>query len=476
MSRIFRFYFPILLISLFFTIVSVIVIKGGYVNPELYDRIPHLLSGKSLAARVFDPGAMDYNLYQARELSYLVDQIDVAVIFEMIQRGVPNMISIMHYLLGTIAVLILYAFCRRDLELGFTTSVLMTILTWSAPCMMFGGSYTRSAKNGAAATLVAVFVITYRLLKKLRSGERPALSELSLLGGLTLLMTLWDRQGFFTAISLFVFLTIIGVLTRESGIWRLLIAVLAAISASMVYNLYLGPWVIHALNGYWPDFSYQRLPWKEIREEYSAYMLEGMGMLRRAIFYNLGNMMSWIIVGIFLVPAAIASNRALSRKVEYRQALYPLAIWIGLLTSAVLMPVVMNALMRARHSGVNIPVFQFYYYPLVTTYLWICLLAVGLSRVRNLGKYGSQAAQLLCLLLVIGNFLAFPKNRDVYFNGYLKHFIDPTVVYFKALREMQEGGIPSEEALCHDSLFRLFAHRMHHDLPKVESEKRFIPY
>ena len=262
MSRIFRFYFPILLISLFFTIVSVIVIKGGYVNPELYDRIPHLLSGKSVAARVFDPGAMDYNLYQARELSYLVDQIDVAVIFEMIQRGVPNMISIMHYLLGTIAVLILYAFCRRDLELGFRTSVLMTILTWSAPCMMFGGSYTRSAKIGAAATLVAVLVVTYRLLRKLRSGERPAFSELSLLGGLTLLMTLWDRQGFFTAISLFVFLTIIGVLTSESGIWRLVIAVLAAISASMVYNLYLGPWMIHALNGYWPDFSYQRLPLK----------------------------------------------------------------------------------------------------------------------------------------------------------------------------------------------------------------------
>ena len=172
------------------------MIRGGFVNPELYDRIPHLLSNKTVAARIFDPKVMDYDMYQARELSYLGDQIDVAVIFEMIQRGVSHMISIMHYLLVTLAVMVLYAFCRRDLDLGYATSVLMGILIWSAPCVMFGGNYARTAKVGAATTLVAVFVVTYRLLKSVRLGERPNVAQQCLLGGLTLIMTLWDRQFF----------------------------------------------------------------------------------------------------------------------------------------------------------------------------------------------------------------------------------------------------------------------------------------
>jgi hypothetical protein len=476
MIRTLKFYLPVFLISIFFTIISIIVIKGGYVNPELYDRIPHLLSGKTVLARVFDPMAMDYNLYQARELSYLADQVDVAVIFEMIQRGVPNMISVIHYLFGTLAVLILYSFCKEDLKLGTENSLLMVILTWSAPCMMFGGSYTRSAKIGAATTLVAIFVLTYRLLKCVRFGERPKVSQHFLLGGLTFVMTLWDRQGFFMAIALFVFLMIIGILSREPRILWLLIAVLAALAASMTYNLILGPIIIHSLNGYWPDFNYQRLPWKDIMSEYSAFILEGTGMLHRAIFYNLGNMMSWVILIIFIVPLVMTSKRAISRKCEFRESLYPISVIIGLFISAVILPIAMNALMRARHTGVNIPVFQFYYYPLVTTYLWICLLAVGLSRVNNLGKYGNYLSQILCLLLIIGNLQAYQINRDIYYNGYLKHFIDPTAIYFKDLREVYEAKAPSDEALYHDPLFRLFARRMHHELPNVDSEKRFIPY
>lgn len=471
-----RFYLPAILVSIVFTVASVITMKGAFIHPELYERIPHLISSKPLIARIFDSKVMDYDMYQARELSYLGDQVDAALIFEMIQLGMPNMISVMHYLLGALAVVMLYGFYRKDLRLGGANSLLITVLAWSAPCMYFGGNYFRTAKIGATASMVAVCILTYRLLTRAACGKKADMRGGWILGGLTLLMTLWDRQGFYMALSLLVLLIMIGAMTRKRNILILAVPVMAAIGASTFYNLFMAPWITYALNGYWPDFSCQRLPWEDISRDLPTLLGDGAKLLWRELCFGLGNGAAWITAGIvvaatFFVWRSDRDDRTTGFKLRQDRA-----AWTALLITSVVMVIVMNALMMARMRGLYIPIFQRTYYTLPVTFLWLILLGVALSRIQAVFPRNRWMTTLLCLFLVSGNLLAFPEHRDMYFNQYFKHFIDPSNVFFQGLREVHAGKDPTEESLRHDVLFRILSHRMHHDLPEVTTTIKYIPY
>ncbi len=471
-----RFYLPALLVSIVFTVASIIVMKGAFIHPELYERIPHLISSKPLIARIFDSRVMDYDMYQARELSYLGDQIDAAVIFEMIQRGMPNMISTMHYLLGTMAVVMLYGFYRKDLGLGKAISLLLVALAWSAPCMLFGGNYFRTAKIGATVSMVAVCIVTYRLLARMRSGEGGKAREQWVLGGLALLMTLWDRQGFYMALCLVALLVIMGGITREKRIISLLVPVLAAIGTSTLYNLFVAPSITYALNGYWPDFSYQQLPWKEIHRDLPILLADGAILLWRELWFALGNRSAWITLCIFLSATYLAWRKDPSVKADVFKHRYGQAAWIAFFITSVVMVIIMNALMLARMRGLYIPVFQRTYYTLPVTFLWLILLGIALARIRIMVPKKSRVLPIVCLLLLSGNLMAFPEHMDMYSNQYFKHFIEPSNVFFQGLREVYEGKDPTEESLRHDVLFRILSHRMHHDLPEVTTTIKYTPY
>lgn len=471
-----RFYFPAFLVSIVFTMASLIALKGAFIHPELYERIPHLISSKPLISRIFDSRVMDYDMYQARELSYLGDQIDAAAIFEMIQRGMPNMISIMHYLLGTLAVILLYGFCRKDLALGKVVSLAMAAIAWSTPCMFLGGNYFRTAKIGTAVCLASVIIVTYRLLGKIRIGKPIHVGSCGILGALTLLMTLWDRQGFYMALCLSVLLALMGIITRQKQITALLFPVMSAIAASTIYNLFVAPWITHALNGYWPDFSYQRLPWHEILDHLPVLLFDGAKLLGEEIIFALGNAMAWVAGAVFLVASMMvwpSNARIMHTAAESR---YAIAALLGLAVTAIFMVSVMNALMLARQPGIYIPVYRYTYYPLPVTFLWLLLFGLALSKIRSILPSSAWPPAAICLMILAGNLIALPGLHRGYFTQYLKHFIDPSIVFYNGLREVHAGRSPSEESLCHDVLFRILSHRMHHDLPEVKTAIKYIPY
>jgi len=255
-----------------------------------------------------------------------------------------------------------------------------------------------------------------------------------------------------------------------------LIPLLAAIGASTLYNLLIAPWITHTFNGYWPDFSYQRLPWKDIQKELPVLLGDGAILLWRELWFALGNGSAWITVFIFLAATFLVWRKNPSVKAEGLKLRHDQAVWMAFFITSTVMMIIMNALMMARMRGLYIPVFQRTYYTLPVTFLWLLLLGIALSRIQGLFPKSSRTILLLCLFLVLGNLLAFPEHRDMYSNQYFRHFIDPSNVFFQGLREVHEGKDPREESLRHDVLFRILSHRMHHDLPKVTTTIKYIPY
>ena len=73
----------------------------------------------------------------------------------------------------------------------------------------------------------------------------------------SLVMSLLDRQGLFYVLLLLVVLGLVWLRTRRGLV--MVIALATAILACFLYNDRLGPWLIHSLNGYWPDRSFQQL-------------------------------------------------------------------------------------------------------------------------------------------------------------------------------------------------------------------------
>jgi hypothetical protein len=70
-------------------------------------------------------------------------------------------------------------------------------------------------------------------------------------------MSLLDRQGLFYVLALAVGLALAWARTRRG--LGLALGAFAAAAVWAAYNYALGPWLIHALNGYWPEFRFQRL-------------------------------------------------------------------------------------------------------------------------------------------------------------------------------------------------------------------------
>ena len=75
---------------------------------------------------------------------------------------------------------------------------------------------------------------------------------------LTSLASLLDRQGFFYSLMA-VGWTGLQMIRRRSD-RDLFVAALAGTVVTALYNVQLAPLIVHAVNGYWPDFRYQQIP------------------------------------------------------------------------------------------------------------------------------------------------------------------------------------------------------------------------
>ncbi len=88
-------------------------------------------------------------------------------------------------------------------------------------------------------------------------------------------MSALDRQGFFYLVVLTGFLFLFWAVRR--GTVALAWGGAAATLASALYNYEIGPWLVHAVNGYWPRFNYQRMPIRKLADP--AYYVKAAELL-----------------------------------------------------------------------------------------------------------------------------------------------------------------------------------------------------
>ncbi len=209
---------------------------------------------RQVLQRIFDPRGYDF--YQARELSYAVDFLDAQWVRQLLARDVLFFVppSAVAASLAVVAIgLRLVPRALPGLHPAVAWLVLLTYLSNFAVASTTGLLY-RATKPLVAPLLLVLLLLALAEHRRPRMGPRAAFAAVFATG---LAMSLLDRQGLF---YLLLFIPVAGVAWLRSGRGlALVLGAAGAFAAWAAYNWALGPWVIHALNGYWPETRFQRL-------------------------------------------------------------------------------------------------------------------------------------------------------------------------------------------------------------------------
>jgi hypothetical protein len=221
-----------------------------------------------------------------------------------------------------------------------------------------------------------------------------------------LAMSLLDRQGLFYLLLALPVLGLAWLRTRRG--LPLLLGAAAAAAAWAAYNYVIGPFVIHAVNGYWPEMRFQRLrprrllgvePWLE-----GARLL---GDWTRVLFGGLPPLLP--------AGAAAAGLAAWAHARRARPGRALLVVLAALAGAAA--QVAMLAIMVQRHDPVTWVDHRFWYYPLPFQALVAFGLLWGLEGATR--RYGrlSRTVPAVLAALVVANVAQWPERRLVMRSG-----------------------------------------------------------
>ena len=378
---------------------------GGVVEEEAVGFLRNYWGDRTILQRVFDPRGYDY--YQGRELSYAVDFLDAQWIRLVLDRGWLFFIP-PSALAASLGVVLAWAVglprALPGLDRVTSWCLLLVYLSNFAVLSTMGLLY-RSAKPLVPPLLLAVLFFVLRELREPRAGPRAAFAGVYVP---CLVMSLLDRQGLFYTAGLTAVLAVVSVRTRRRA--PLALAGAASIATWALYNYALGPWIIHAANGYWPEFRFQRL--RPSRLMQPQPWVEGYTLLRDWTSVLLGSLPLWLpaLAGVALVLLHLRWRKRGPGPRDARLAV--------LLLLAVAAQLAMVAVMVQRHDPVTWVDHRVWYYPLPFQALLVFALAVGLERVtRARGGTLPRVVPAVLALLVLANVAQWPERRAVMESG-----------------------------------------------------------
>ena len=247
--------------------------RGGYVHMESTAFL-QIYNDRSRPVWeiIYDPLLTDWNWYQARELSYLVDWIDARLIYFCASLGAAHFYSISAMVILLLCVVLQQYFLERDFPdlPPYLRSFISLAFVASPSCRGF--TFFRSAKPLTALAATAICFAAWRIFLH-RDRPNAGAKTWLLLGAALFLAPLADRQGAFLSAC---FAGICGAAlvaaafqpVREyfrigdRAMRKLYVAALlggGAVLFGAVYNLYFAPALIKAFNGYEPSFEYQNI-------------------------------------------------------------------------------------------------------------------------------------------------------------------------------------------------------------------------
>ena len=221
---------------------------------------------------IFDPLLTDWNSYQARELSYLVDCLDARFIYLCARLGMTHFYSLSAMVMLLVCVWLQQYFLERDFRTlpPWLCSLFSLAFVASPACRNF--VFFRSAKPLTAVAATILCFAAWHLFLRRDLRERNT-GTWTLLAAALFLAPLADRQGAFLSSC---FAGMCGVTLAaaafapvreffrisDEAMRKLRIAGVlggAATIFAALYNMYFAPALIHALNGYYPSFEFQNI-------------------------------------------------------------------------------------------------------------------------------------------------------------------------------------------------------------------------
>lgn len=371
--------------------------------------------------RIFDPHANDLGTYQGRELSYAIDFLDAHARPVAAARLGPGFAIPLSALLASIVWVLGFAFIARrwarDVHPVLPPLLLLAIV--SSFCFVSTmGLFYRSAKPALAAMAV-VWVASLLALANGRDGRRRL--SMTVLVVSAAVAGLLDRQGAFMVLAAALLL---WVYTRRTGRLRAAAWAMTAVAiGAQLYNFVIGPLLVWSLNGYWPDFAFQRIPPAELWR-LPNHALRAVALLAQNLLIVFGGRWEVAAAGAlgFALLAQLrgwADLRSPWRRLRaYCQSgrhgrLVEFVLW-GLLAH-----VVMFALMIARHGYVYRWIdHRYWYYPLPFLALAACALLLLTNAWAGNATPGRQRMLAAFLAVcVIGNLVNLGHRREVMLSG-----------------------------------------------------------
>lgn len=400
-----------LLISLFLTLSALLILileamysAGGSLHVESVSFLNHYLANRSLPAILFDPARNDWGMYQARELSYLIDWLDVRFIAYSARKGLIHFYSISSVILLALCVFV-QQYGARVLfpKLQSWIITILSLFFVLDPCIS-GNMFFRSAKHGCAFCFTLVSYLTLAILAG--KGKKYWKWQIAGIAFGLMTATLFDRQGaFFTAAytstagMLLLFLSWQRNKCGNAPCTRTVVAtVLAGITILILgtlYNLYIAPACILSLNGYTPSFDYQNLPTLFSLKILFSGLFFMAGNLGFAFNNSTGN--ASFFLGLLLFSGIIF--------VFCRTAYLQKDCFWTLTAGAVLLLFgglwICSSGMYARHPAILQPdvMYSYYFLPGMTLLIPVFLLAA--EAVRQAGFRWNPVGILLSLALLI---------------------------------------------------------------------------
>ena len=388
----------------------------GIIDSEAMEFVLNYLQKRPFLAQIFDPQINDWGAYQARELSYVFDFVDARLFAALLDRHVLLFVPLSG-VLGLIAASAIYFWgSRKILGLDVVTSCLLLSLFLS--CIVVQASTPILYRSSKVILCVALFGFLFYLLALLRA-EKPRVTllksvSLFLLG---LIMALCDRQGFYflgTATALTALVWLINKGRGESTQHAYLPVVganIAAIITAIIYNRLLMPLLIHVLNGYWPDFTYQNLSVSAVLDPSLPGKTWNMFQQQVSFFFGSVPFVVLVAIGLIVAIAIVWRSRTAINQINFT------LVVVSVLS--ILAVIGMLALMIARHPQLySIRDHAFWYYTLAVHAVFLFGITVWVSFLSPATRSRiSPLLYALIVILIVLNFRAYGWQRQTITTG-----------------------------------------------------------
>jgi hypothetical protein len=368
---------------------------GRYIDVEAIGFLHHYWGDGSVAQKVLDPHSVDY--YRGRELSYAVDYLDAQWVRLLFQRGVFFFLAPSALLASLGLIFLGLRLVPRALP-GLSPSVRwlgLLVLLSNFVFVSTMGMYYRSTKPLVAPLLLGLLLLVLAELRHPRLDPRAAFGAVL---ALALAMSLLDRQGLFYTLLIALALGLLWVRTRRGT--GLALGALAAVAAWYVYNDWVGPALIRAASGYWPDMTFQRL--------------RPAGLMQLQLWGGavdiLGDWTSVLLAGLpppILVVTVVTAAAVWAWFERRRPRRVLLAAAVGLAAAGA--QVVMVALMLERHPPVSWVANRLWYYPLCYQVLVVFALLWIAERLA-VRRCGERVVPIALATVVAGNVALWPGH------------------------------------------------------------------